>query len=114
MQRARRRRVRARVWTPAAGSGRRRRGPRQTSARGSWRRSSAKTDEPAAKNEYGSTAAVGGSGVDAPDADVEALLGRVLTSVAPSEWLRARRLVPRLQLATAEATTSSSTRRRRS
>ena len=28
-----------------------------------------------------------------PDADAEALLARVLESVAPSEWLRARRLV---------------------
>ena len=64
-----------------------------------WRRSSAKTDAKAhgkktnaARHSY----AVGDGGVDAPDADVEALLEAVLESVAPREWLRARRLVPRL------------------
>ena len=66
-----------------------------------WRRSDAKTDAKAhgkktnaARHSY----AVGDGGVDAPDADVEALLEAVLESVAPREWLRARRLVPRLQL----------------
>ena len=66
-----------------------------------WRRSDAKTDAKAhgkktnaARHSY----AVGDGGVDAPDADVEALIESVLESVAPSDWLRARRLVPRLQL----------------
>ena len=66
-----------------------------------WRRSSAKTDAKAHGKKTNTTRhsyAVGDGGVDAPDADVEALLERVLESVAPSEWLRARRLVPRLQL----------------
>jgi len=66
-----------------------------------WRRSSAKTDAKAHGKKTNTTRhsyAVGDGGVDAPDADVEALLARVLESVAPSEWLRARRLVPRLQL----------------
>ena len=66
-----------------------------------WRRSSAKTDAKAHGKKTNTTRhsyAVGDGGVDAPDADVEALLSRVLESVAPSEWLRARRLVPRLQL----------------
>jgi hypothetical protein len=66
-----------------------------------WRRSSAKTDAKAHGKKTNTTRhsyAVGDGGVDAPDADVEALLERVLESVAPREWLRARRLVPRLQL----------------
>ena len=66
-----------------------------------WRRSSAKSDAKAHGKKTNTTRhsyAVGDGGVDAPDADVEALLSRVLESVAPSEWLRARRLVPRLQL----------------
>ena len=66
-----------------------------------WRRSSAKADAKAHGKKTNTTRhsyAVGDGGVDAPDADVEALLARVLESVAPSEWLRARRLVPRLQL----------------
>ena len=66
-----------------------------------WRRSSAKADAKAHGKKTNTTRhsyAVGDGGVDAPDADVEALLERVLESVAPSEWLRARRLVPRLQL----------------
>ena len=66
-----------------------------------WRRSSAKSDAKAHGKKTNTTRhsyAVGDGGVDAPDADVEALLERVLESVAPREWLRARRLVPRLQL----------------
>ena len=66
-----------------------------------WRRSSAKTDAKAHGKKTNTTRhsyAVGDGGVDAPDADVEALIESVLESVAPSEWLRARRLVPRLQL----------------
>ena len=66
-----------------------------------WRRSSAKSDAKAHGKKTNTTRhsyAVGDGGVDAPDADVEALLERVLESAAPSEWLRARRLVPRLQL----------------
>ena len=66
-----------------------------------WRRSSAKTDAKAHGKKTNTTRhsyAVGDGGVDAPDADVVELLERVLESVAPSEWLRARRLVPRLQL----------------
>ena len=66
-----------------------------------WRRSSAKADAKAHGKKTNTTRhsyAVGDGGVDAPDADVEALIQSVLESVAPSEWLRARRLVPRLQL----------------
>ena len=66
-----------------------------------WRSSSAKSDAKAHGKKTNSTRhsyAVGDGGVDAPDADVEALVERVLESVAPSEGLRARRLVPRLQL----------------
>jgi len=66
-----------------------------------WSRSSAKTDAKAHGKKMNTTRhsyAVGDGGVDAPDADVEALIQSVLESVAPSEWLRARRLVPRLQL----------------
>ena len=66
-----------------------------------WRRSSAKTDAKAHGKKTNTTRhsyAVGDGGVDAPDADVETLIQSVLESVAPREWLRARRLVPRLQL----------------
>ena len=66
-----------------------------------WRRSSAKSDAKAHGKKTNTTRhsyAVGDGGVEAPDADVEALLERVLERAAPSEWLRARRLVPRLQL----------------
>jgi predicted 2-oxoglutarate/Fe(II)-dependent dioxygenase YbiX len=57
-----------------------------------WRRSSAKSDAKAHGKKTNTTRhsyAVG---------DVEALIQSVLESVAPSEWLRVRRLVPRLQL----------------
>ena len=66
-----------------------------------WQQSSAKADAKAHGRKTNTTRhsyAVGDGGVDAPDAAVAALLERVLESVAPSEWLRARRLVPRLQL----------------
>ena len=66
-----------------------------------WRRSSAKADAKAHGKKTNTTRhsyAVGDGGVDAPDADVEALIQSVLESAAPSEGLRARRLVPRLQL----------------
>ena len=95
------RRVRARVWPPATGGAAAAADLVRQAPEEAWRRSSAKTDAKAHGKKTNTTRhsyAVGDGGIDAPDADVEALIQSVLESVAPSEWLRARRLVPRLQL----------------
>ena len=56
-----------------------------------WRRSSAKTDAKAHGKKTNTTRhsyAVGDGGVDAPDADVEALIQSVLESAAPPSFIR--------------------------